>query len=103
MSAADTPSPVTERMRRQIDRLLDEAEDAITRDDWPSVRQRAEAALRLDPGNADALGYLAAASRDGSDAQSPAPTVPLGPTARPATPATFVGGRYQVRDLLGDG
>jgi hypothetical protein len=48
-------SPLSERMRRQVDRLLDHAEEAADRADWPVVRDRAEAVLRVEPGNADAL------------------------------------------------
>ena len=54
----------SERIQRQIDRLLDEAEEAITSQDWTTVGDRARSVLRLDPGNQDALFYLAAAERD---------------------------------------
>ena len=54
----------TERIRRQIDRLLDEAEEAVTSQDWTTVGDRAQSVLRLDPGNEDALSYLGAAERD---------------------------------------
>ena len=37
---------LSERMQRQIDRLLDEAEEAVARRDWPAVRESAEAVLR---------------------------------------------------------
>jgi hypothetical protein len=56
----------SERVQRQIDRLLDEAEEAISSQDWAAVAERAQAALRLDPENAGALSYLAAAERDPS-------------------------------------
>ena len=55
---------VSERVQRQIERLLDEAEEAIARYDWEAVRQAAQAVIRLDPENSDALAYLAAAERD---------------------------------------
>ena len=32
----------SERVQRQIDRLLNEAEDASARRDWPTVKERAE-------------------------------------------------------------
>jgi hypothetical protein len=35
----------TERVQRQIDRLLDDAEEALAGFDWDSVRQCAEAVL----------------------------------------------------------
>jgi tetratricopeptide (TPR) repeat protein len=92
----------SERIQRQIDRLLDEAEDAITREDWPAVAARARAALRLDPENADALAYLAAAEGPGEAA--PAAPHPA-PVATPATPqpTSFASGRYEVRRFLGEG
>ena len=50
-----------ERLQRQIDRLLDEAEEAITRFDWDALFQRAQAVLAMDPENRDALAFLATA------------------------------------------
>jgi len=44
----------SERVQRQIDRFLDEAEAAMARSDWTTVRDRAKNALALDPENADA-------------------------------------------------
>ena len=41
----------TERIQRQIDRLLDEADEAIANQDWATVGNRARSALRLDPEN----------------------------------------------------
>jgi len=37
----------SERTQRQIDRLLDEAEEAITEEDWSTVGSRARAVLAL--------------------------------------------------------
>lgn len=54
----------SERVQRQINRFLDEAEAAIAKSDWPTVRTKANADLRLDPQNADALTFLAAAERE---------------------------------------
>ncbi len=51
----------TERLQRQIERLLDEAEEAVSQLDWTSVRDRAQAVLAFDPGNEDPKGFLAAA------------------------------------------
>ncbi len=53
----------SERTQRQIDRLLDQAEEAITSEDWYTVASRARAVLALDPENSDGLNYLAAADR----------------------------------------
>ncbi|PKB73334.1 MAG: hypothetical protein BZY75_02365 [SAR202 cluster bacterium Io17-Chloro-G7] len=54
----------SERVQRQIDLLLDQAEAAIANQDWKTVGDRARSALRLDPENQDVLAYLAAAERD---------------------------------------
>ena len=43
----------SERVQRQIDRLLDEAEEAIAVSDWATVGDGARNVLRLDPENSD--------------------------------------------------
>ena len=42
---------VSERIQRQIDRLLDQAEEAITNGAWPTVDSRARSVLAIDPAN----------------------------------------------------
>ena len=51
----------SERIQRQIDRLLDQVEEAVELLDWDVVRSRAQAVLALDPENADAVTFLASA------------------------------------------
>ncbi|MHB8575672.1 MAG: serine/threonine-protein kinase, partial [Dehalococcoidia bacterium] len=95
---------LTDRMHRQVERLLDEADRAIASGDWTTVRARCEAVLRIDPDNADAQGYLAAAQRDDAGlttahnaaAQTDSPPAP-------ALPEAFVDGRFRVLGLLGEG
>ncbi len=53
----------SERIQRQIDALLDEADAAIKQLDWPTVLARAQAALTMDAANSDAQSYLAIAER----------------------------------------
>jgi len=53
----------SERIQRQIDRLLDEAESAFAQRDWTALRERAQDTLILDPENRDALTFLTAAER----------------------------------------
>ena len=53
----------SERVQRQIDRLLDEAEQASAERNWALVRERCEHVLTFDPENEDALALLAAAER----------------------------------------
>ena len=99
----------SERIQRQIDRLLDQAEEAVESHQWDVVRARADSVLALDPENADALTFSAAADR--SHGESPAETVVTGPAAHTApklpavaaAPTSFANGRYQVKEFLGEG
>ena len=43
-----------ERVQRRIDRLLDQADEAMEQLDWETVRDRAQTVLGLDPENNDA-------------------------------------------------
>src|SRR5262245_232741 len=92
----------SERIQRRIDALLDEADEAIARSDWPLVRDRANNVRVLDPGNAEALTLLEAAARALPDGPGPAETA-TPPVAAAALPSSFVGGRYRVERLLGEG
>jgi class 3 adenylate cyclase/Cdc6-like AAA superfamily ATPase len=96
----------SERVQRQIDRLLDEAEAALARREWPRVHELSQDVLALDPENADARTFLDAAVRAGASARATASGQPA-PTPEPATapplPASFAGGRYAVRRFLGEG
>ncbi len=84
----------SERIQRQIDRLLDEAEEGISQLDWEIVRARAEAVLTLVPDNPDASFYLEAARRAlASDA-------PQQPEGLAAQPTSFADGRYVVERFL---
>src|SRR5207245_187580 len=67
----------SERVQRQIDRLLDQCEEAIAQRDWAAARELSESVLRMDPGNADALAYLAAAQPPEATGERP-PSVRLG-------------------------
>ncbi len=99
----------SERVQRQIDRLLDEAEEAISRYDWEAVREAGHAVLAIDPENADAITYLASADRAlgataaSSPSPQPAETVPKEPP--PSSVSTPEAERRQLTvmfcDLLG--
>lgn len=54
---------MSERIDRQVERLLNEVEEAVEESDWDTVRVRSEAILALDPENEDARAYLSAAER----------------------------------------
>ena len=96
----------SERVQRQISRLLDEAEQASELEEWETVRNRASRVLAFDPENTDAEVFLAAAQRSlasletavGSDAN-----VSLAPAPSTTHPTSFANGRYQVTQLLGEG
>ena len=102
---------LSERLQRQVDRLLDEADSALANSEWARVRECAENVLALDPENADARSYVAAAARaasgrsDADAAAGPggASSVPAATPAAPALPSAFGGGRYTVRSFLGEG
>ena len=85
----------TERIQRQIDRLLDEAEEAASQQEWATLRDRAQHVLTLAPQNEDALAFLAAAERGLAGAPSPG-VVEKGHEEAPL-PTSFASGRYQVK------
>ena len=94
----------TERLRRRIAQLLDEAEEAISQNNWEIVLSHANSVLALDPENEDGLALVAAAERAFSSSTS-APTAPAPATPAPPTdqPTFFANGRYQVKRFLGEG
>ncbi len=96
---------VSDRIQRHIDRLLDDADEALTRFDWEAVRQCSEAVLRFDPNNVDALSFLEAANRDHDtgDAGQTNADAPLADMSSDNAPKTFSDGRYQVKRFLGEG
>ncbi|MCZ6866767.1 MAG: protein kinase, partial [Chloroflexi bacterium] len=99
----------SDRVQRQIDSLLDEAEAAIKELDWRVVHDRAEAVLAIDPENPDGQTYLATAERamgGAAPAQTghPAISTPTSTSAaKPDHPTSFANGRYEVKRFLGEG
>jgi hypothetical protein len=96
----------SERIQRRIDSLLDEADAAAGRNDWETVRDRSDAVLAFDPDNADAKHYLEAALRRIQIAETEAASAEAAGTAGALSapePASFAGGRYQVKRFLGEG
>ena len=101
---------VSERVQRQIDRLLDEAEAAMAELHWGVVMQRSQAALVLQPENPDANTYLEAANKaldNGTasvqPAESSATAKAVSEVAPTAEPTSFSDGRYVVKRFLGEG
>ena len=96
----------SDRLQRQIERLLDEADLAITGEDWSTVSSRARSVLAIDPENAEGLAYLATADRalDASASQPPTQSTLSPPIVAPIPATTsFANGRYQVKRFLGEG
>ena len=87
----------SERIQRQIDRLLDESEEAISSQDWTLVAERARSVLRLDPENQDAVSYLAAAERDSS---SPTRLGQPGEPGQPARPVAADSSRDRLEQYI---
>ena len=80
----------SDRIQRQIEHLLDEVEDGISRYDWEAVRQATNAVLAIDPENSDGRTYLTTAERAmGGSAPTPTghPAVSTPITTATATPA----------------
>jgi len=59
---------LSDRVQRQIDRLLDQAEEAIALRQWADLRAHCEVVLNLDPDNSDAAQYLALAEKSSATA-----------------------------------
>ncbi len=94
----------SERIQRRIDRLLDQAEEAMDQLRWDAVREYAQAAPGLDPGNTDALAYLDSAQLVQQTLNGGAtPTSPPVATFQTDQPSSFANGRYQVKRFLGEG
>ena len=53
----------SERLRRHIERLLDEADEAPAHRDWDVVRERAQDIISIEPENGEGAAFLAAAER----------------------------------------
>ena len=53
-----------EGLQRRIGRLLDKADDAISKYDWEAVRRDAHAFLAIDPEYSEGLAFIATAERE---------------------------------------
>ena len=93
----------SERVQRQINRLLDEAEEALVQRDWSKVRDLSTDALALDPDNEDAQTFLAAAGRSLAMTETIHPEEPTPPPQEQAQSTSFSEGRYQIEKFLGEG
>ena len=96
----------SERIQRQIDRLLDQAEEAMGRLEWGTVRECARVVLGLDSTNSDALAFLGSVEHvlpgEPSVQEQPSPSSDT-PTKELDQPTSFANGRYEVKRFLGEG
>ncbi|MSQ15482.1 MAG: hypothetical protein EXR50_06435, partial [Dehalococcoidia bacterium] len=101
----------SEFIQRQIDRLLEQAAEALTSFEWETLRQSTGAILKLDPGNGDAQALLKVAEESLGSAAPPSSisaqedAAPSPPTQKPprVQPTSFVNDRYTVIRFLGEG
>ena len=93
----------SDRVNRQIDALLDRAEEAVTDMDWERVRDASLSVLAVDDANEDATAFLAMAEPHLGESVSNGSPVPAAPTAATETPESFAEGRYVVDRFLGEG
>ena len=97
----------SERMQRQIDRLLDEAETAAAQEDWARVADRARKVLAVDANNEDAASFLSMAegqeNQPRHETRKPAASSSIDSEPLPTLPASFADGRYTVKAFLGEG
>ena len=93
----------SERVQRQINLLLDQIEEEASQLNWAAVRERAQAVLAYDPENRDPLAFLAAAERAQGSPAAPAIRPTVTTTTATSHPTSFANGRYQVKELRGEG
>ncbi len=92
----------SDRIQRQVERLLDEAEKAFVEHDWNALLSHAQDVIRLDSENREALTFLSAAEQ----ALGSSPPTGQQPQTTQRTPdqlTSFANGRYQVKHFLGEG
>ena len=115
----------TERIKRRIERLLDQVEGAADAEDWRTVQRLSLQVLDMDEDNVDAQTFSRMAERSLGAAPPPAaptsppatltpepamatptPEVPTParptPPAQSQTPTSFSDGRYEVKRFVGE-
>ena len=70
----------TERIKRRIERLLDQVEEAADAEDWDTVQRLSLQVLDMDEDNVDAQTFSKMAERSLGAAPPPAAPVPTPPT-----------------------
>ena len=102
----------SDRIIRRIERLLDQIEHEADEQDWQRVIDLAQEVAGFDPENVDAKAFLQVAEeRQSSSHVAPPPPSHYQPSSASAVsassptghPTSFAGGRYLVKDFLGEG
>ena len=89
----------SDRIQRQIDRFLDEAEDAVAHGDWGTAKDCAEKVFAFDPENSDGLAFLSAAARSLGGTEATPPGVDhsgMRAAARDDVQERFLSGKLEV-------
>ena len=92
----------SDRIQRQVERLLDEAEKAFVEHDWLALLAHAPDVIRLDPENREALTFLSAAEQ-ALDSSAPTGRRPPPSQQTADQPTSFANSRYVVKRFLGEG
>ena len=88
----------SERVQRQIDAFLDQAEEALREGAWDRAMERVRAVLDADPDNADAITFsgMVDAAR-GAESETEPSSAPDSADSSPTDqPTSFANGRYEV-------
>ncbi|MDP6823886.1 MAG: hypothetical protein QF554_11425, partial [Dehalococcoidia bacterium] len=96
----------SERVQRQIELLLDQAEAALAEGDWSAVIERVRGVLAVDPEHEDALSIQSIAEAAGGNTaprRAEAVETPAQPASTTETPVSFANDRYQVSEFPGEG
>ena len=82
----------TERIKRRIERLPDQVEEAADSKNWQEVHDLSRETLALDSENADAVAFLEMAGDmlGSSTPQPPAPAPAPGPAPTPIIPEILI-------------
>ncbi len=97
----------SERVQRQMNCLLDEAEEAAVSHEWEVVHVRSESVLAIDPHDNGPQSFLEPATRSLNGPESLAATeLPGNQSEKVAStadqPASFAEGRYLVQNFPGE-
>jgi serine/threonine protein kinase len=100
------------RFQRQVARLLDELEEALTARNWEEVQSLCYDVLALEPDNGDAQAFLAAAKRalrnrhPDNSGNGSSSSASISVDAKPVSDdnlKVLIDGRYTLGDMIGEG